>query len=73
MKLDVRQRKIISGWIEKNLEGCADPRALGKPLTGSLSGLWRYRVGSYRLLAKIHDEIVVIEIVNIGHRRKVYR
>jgi mRNA interferase RelE/StbE len=73
LKLDVKQRQIISKWIEKNLEGCANPRAMGKPLTGSLSGLWRYRVGSYRILAKIYDDVVVIEIINIGHRRTAYR
>jgi mRNA interferase RelE/StbE len=72
LKLDAGQRQIISKWIEKNLEGCADPRATGKPLKGTLSGLWRYRVGSYRLIARIHDDIVVIEIVNIGPRDTVY-
>jgi mRNA interferase RelE/StbE len=72
-KLDVKQRQIISKWIEKNLEDCANPRAIGKPLTGDLSELWRYRVGSYRLLAKIYDDVVLIEIINIGHRSTVYQ
>ncbi|MDR2109328.1 MAG: type II toxin-antitoxin system RelE/ParE family toxin [Coriobacteriales bacterium] len=71
-RLDVSQRRIISRWVEKHLEGCVDPRASGKALQGPLKGLWRYRVGDYRLIAQIHDQEVYIEIVNIGHRRQIY-
>ena len=33
-----------------------DLRKLGKPLSGDLTGIWRYRVGDYRILAKIEDD-----------------
>ena len=46
---------VILGWIRKNLEGCENPRLHGKGLTANRSGEWRYRVGDYRLLAKIDD------------------
>ncbi len=71
-KIDRYQAKIIVSWIEKNLEGCTDPRLHGKPLVGDKKGYWRYRVGMYRLIADIHDDIVMIEIINVAHRREIY-
>ena len=71
-KFDRFDARIIVTWIQKNLEGCEDPRALGKGLTSNRSGEWRYRVGSYRILAYIHDQKVTIEIFAIGHRKDIY-
>lgn len=71
-KLDRRTRALIIGWIEKNLIGCSDPRQHGKGLTSNRSGQWRYRVGDYRLLAEIQENKVVILILSVGHRSKVY-
>ena len=42
-------------------------------LTGNLSGVWRYRVGDYRLFAEINDTEVTIFIVEVAHRREVYK
>ena len=64
--------RLITSWIGKNLEGCEDPRAHGKGLTANRSGEWRYRVGNYRILCVIEDDILVIEIFSIGHRGTVY-
>ena len=72
-KLDRFTATLITAWIKKNLEGCADPRRLGKPLVASKSGEWRYRVGDYRILAEIQDSRLVIYLVDIGHRRGIYR
>lgn len=72
-KLDRNTARMILGWIRKNLEGCSDPRIHGKPLVGNHSGKWRYRIGDYRLLADIVDDEIVIYIVNIGHRRDIYK
>lgn len=71
-KMDRFDARILATWIKKNLDGCADPRAFGKSLTANRSGEWRYRVGSYRILALIKDEIVTIEVFSIGHRSVVY-
>lgn len=49
-----------------------DPRSRGKALTGNLSGLWRYRVGDYRILCDIEDDVLVVLVVDVGHRGKVY-
>lgn len=71
-KLDKSISALIIGWIEKNLEGCTDPRQHGKGLSGDKSGKWRYRAGDYRLIAEIEEDQIVILILNVGHRRDIY-
>ena len=71
-KLDRHTAALILGWVRKNLEGCENPRLHGKALTADKKGQWRYRVGDFRLLAKIEDEKIIILILNIGHRREIY-
>jgi mRNA interferase RelE/StbE len=71
-KFDKSISKMLLAWIRKNLDGCDDPRKHGKPLTGNYSGMWRYRVGDYRIMAEINDETILIYIVNIGHRKNIY-
>jgi mRNA interferase RelE/StbE len=63
---------MIKAWIEKNLEGCADPRAHGKALTANRKGQWRYRIGDYRLICMIEDDRLVILTLSVGHRREIY-
>lgn len=55
------------------LETLEDPRQRGKALVGELKGLWRYRVGDYRIIARIEDGRMVVLILTLGHRGKVYR
>ena len=50
-----------------------NPRTLGSALSGELGGLWRWRVGDYRVVARIEDQRITILIVRIAHRREVYR
>lgn len=50
-----------------------DPRSRGKALTGNLAGVWRYRVGDYRVLCDIEDGRLVILVIDVAHRREVYR
>lgn len=71
-KLDRYTQRMIKAWIDKNLEGCIDPRQHGKGLTANRSGQWRYRIGDYRLICQIEDDRLVILALNIGHRREVY-
>jgi len=71
-KIDKAQQRLIIAWIEKNLIGTEDPRALGKGLKGNLKAYWRYRVGNYRILADIEDDEIKVIIFNIGHRRDIY-
>ena len=72
-KLDRFDAKLIVSWIGKNIEGCKDPCAHGKGLTGNHSGEWRYRVGNYRVLCMIKDDKIVVEVFSVGHRSEVYK
>ncbi len=72
-KMDVFDARLIVSWIGKNLEGADDPRSLGKGLTANRTGEWRYRVGDYRILCRILDDVLIIEVFAVGHRRDVYR
>lgn len=72
-KMDKHQARLLLSWIEKNLEGTENPRNHGKGLVGDKSGQWRYRVGDYRLLAHIDDHEILILILEIGHRREIYK
>ena len=49
-----------------------NPRATGKALQGEFSGLWRYRVGDYRLICEIRENELVILVLEIGHRKNIY-
>ena len=71
-KLDKQTQKIIKAWIEKNLMGCENPRLHGKGLTANNSGQWRYRVGDYRILAEIRESELILVLVEVGHRSRIY-
>lgn len=71
-KLDRQTQKIIKAWIDKNLMDCEDPRIHGKGLTANRSGQWRYRVGDYRILAEIQDNQLVLVLIDVGHRSRIY-
>jgi len=38
-----------------------------------LGGLWRYRVGDFRVICDIQDGSLRILVVQLGNRREVYR
>ncbi|MBQ7219738.1 MAG: type II toxin-antitoxin system RelE/ParE family toxin [Synergistaceae bacterium] len=65
-KLDNSVRLIIEQFVDR-LPDYPNPRDIGKALRGQYSGLWRYSVGDYRLICSIHDNVLVIEVVKIGH------
>lgn len=71
-KLDKQTARRILDYMDKRISGQDNPRSCGKVLTGSLGGLWRFRVGDYRVICDIQDETVVVLVLKIGHRSKVY-
>jgi len=71
-KMDKKIATFIISYIDDKLVNCENPRLHGKALKGHLNDFWRYRVGDYRILAKIEDDRIVITIVEIGHRKDVY-
>lgn len=72
MALDTQKR--IVRFLRERVANMENPRATGKALVGpTLGGLWRYRVGDYRILCRIEDEKICIVVVYIGNRREVYK
>ena len=72
----LRLDKSIQSRIKKYMSEITlleNPRSRGKALTSNLSGLWRYRVGDYRILCRIHDDKLIITVIEIGHRSTVYQ
>jgi mRNA interferase RelE/StbE len=50
-----------------------DLRRFGDPLRKDLGGLWKYRIGDYRIICSIEDKTVMVLVVRLGHRRSVYK
>lgn len=70
-KLDGQfQRAIIQEMNE--IATLDDPRQRGKALKANLSGLWRYRVGDYRVICDIQDAKILITVLRVGHRKNIY-
>ena len=64
-------RRIRNELVE--IAKLEDPRSRGKALTGNLAGLWRYRVGDYRIICDIEDGVLLILVVDVAHRCEVYQ
>ena len=71
-QLDRAAQRRILDYLEQRVAPAASPRALGEALTSTFAGLWRYRVGDYRVICRIEDDRFVVLVVRIGHRRDVY-
>lgn len=72
-KLDKKVARRIVDYMQERIASADDPRVVGKALTGPLGGLWRYRVGDYRIICEVQDGILTILVLEIGNRKEVYR
>ena len=72
-KLSRGAQESIIQFLRERVQTADNPRQLGKPLHGDKGGLWRYRVGDYRLICDIQDERITVLVVRVGHRKDVYR
>jgi len=72
-KIDREIQHRILRYLRERLATGKDPRRFGAPLRRELSGLWKYRLGDYRIICRIEDKRVVIYVIRIGHRKDVYR
>lgn len=71
-KLDKPIQRRLLDWLEDRIEGCKNPRHFGEPLRGEMAGLWRYRIGDYRIICEIQDQQLVVLALAVGHRREIY-
>ena len=65
---EIDNGNVIVKWLEDNVDS-KDPRRHGKPLTGDTEGLWRYKIGDYKVLCQIEDNKVVVLDVSIEHKK----
>lgn len=63
----------ILDYMDQRVAILDDQRTLGKSLSGTLGGLWRYRVGDCRVICEIQGTSLCVLVVKIGNRREVYR
>ena len=73
-KLDPPVARRIVAFLRQRLAPLDNPRTIGEALHGDALGeYWKYRLGDYRIVARLLDRRVVVIVVRIGHRRDVYR
>jgi len=71
-KLDKQVARRIIRFMGSRIAQADNPRQSGKALTGPMGGLWRYRIGDYRVVCDIQDKTLCILVVRIGNRNTVY-
>ena len=71
-KLDRQIQKRLLDWLDDRIEGCKNPKHFGEPLRGGMSGLWRYRVGDFRIICEIQEHQLIVLVLTVGHRREIY-
>ncbi len=72
-RLDRQVQRGILCYFRERIMDEDSPRRFGKSLRHGLQGLWRYRVGDYRVICKIEDHRLVVLILAVDHRSTVYR
>ena len=73
-KLDKSVALRVLDYMDERVAKLQDPRALGKNLVGpKLGSYWRYRIGDVRVICDLQNQALVVLVVEIGHRREVYR
>lgn len=72
-KLDLQTQRRIRDFFRQRVLADDNPRSHGKALRGKQANLWRYRVGSYRVIAELQDEWLTILVLRVAHRSDAYR
>lgn len=72
-KLDKTAARRIAKFLYERVGRLNDPRQIGEPLQGTLIGLWRYRVGDFRIICTLEHDRLVVLVLRIGHRRQIYK
>jgi mRNA interferase RelE/StbE len=72
--LDPQIARRILRFLNERVALLENPRSIGEALKGQALGtFWKYRVGDYRIIASLEDEVTRVLIVRIGNRREVYQ
>jgi len=71
-RIDRTTQRSIQRYLRERIATPNDPRRFGKPLRRELRNLWRYRIGSHRLICDIRDATRIVSILRVGDRKNVY-
>jgi mRNA interferase RelE/StbE len=73
-RLDPQSARRILKYLHERVAPLENPRSIGKPLKGPQFGeFWRYRVGDYRIIVRIEDNVLLILVLRIANRKNVYK
>ncbi len=68
-----RHEKVIYGRVIRAIDSLEIIPFLGKALKGELKGLYSLRVGSYRVIYEVHQHRLLVRVIDLGHRKEVYK
>lgn len=72
-RIDRSWQQKIADYLEDQIAILPDPTIRGKALVGDKRGLWRYKIGDYRVICFIQKNLLLVLVLNIAHRKEVYR
>ena len=72
-RIDHQHAKRILRFLHERIATESDPKKFGKSLGGDKHGLWRYRVGTYRIICQIQTETIAVLVLRVGHRKDIYQ
>jgi len=72
-KMGKSDAKRIIDYLKHRVATSDDPRQTGKALTGNMAELWRYRVGDFRVICDLQDNVMTVMVLRTGHRKEIYR
>lgn len=70
-KMDKHLALMLTREMKAKLDGLENPRSIGKALVGQYKGLWRYRIGAYRVICDIRDDELIVLAIDVGHRKNI--
>jgi len=73
-KLDRSVAIKIVDYLDERVAFLEDPRLVGQKLSGPRVGAyWRYRIGDVRVICDVQDLQLIVLVLELGHRKEVYR
>ena len=64
----------VRSWVGAAIDAlAADPRPPGAKALVGMAGALRVRVGAYRVVYEVQDDRLVVLVIDVGHRREIYR
>ena len=72
-ELSKQSSAINNRIIKAALNLSENPRPQGSKKLKGGSDTWRIRIGDYRMIYAIDDEILIVDIRKVGHRKDIYK